>query len=487
MTLGDGAPVLSELPQGMTADVKGSSVTLRSRVPGVEYLVKGSSEGGSLTIVSEFSPLVTLDGLWLMSHGRNAIEISSKEIIFLRSLGNSCIHDFAGDSVADKQSAALKLMGRAMLCGGSFSVSSVRRNAVFCTDTLYISDSELKVGGALNSALLCNGSVILSSGYVALHSTKDVLKCKNGDFVMCGGSLDIASFKEKADGVQAANVYISEGSVNIMAYGAASDGIKAKNRLCISGGNVDVSAAGGALFNDKKSDYSSASCLKSDAYIDISGGYCNFVSDGDGGKGISCDSVLVVSGGTLNVITRGGDMLHEVDVNAHASSKGIKCDGDIFFRGGNIKVAVTGEGERSEGVESKKVMYVDGNTQLYVFAYDDAINTRSFVVDGGHIYAYSVANDAIDSNESVVINGGLVIADGSFSPEQGLDVDDYSKFVIKGGTLFSVGGLMGASPALPMGDGCKVRSVSVTGLDLKKGGYVTLQKGAGKPVYSYHL
>lgn len=478
---------VSSLPSGVTVENNGKMVLLHSAIPGVEYVVSGSSADASLAIVSNFSPLVTLDGLSLTSHGENALQVSSEEYIYLRSVGNSVIADVASADKADSQSAAIKLMGRSVLCGGGIVVNAARRSAVFCTDTLYVADMLLSLSGAPNNALLSNKSIFFSAGVLSASSTKDVVKCKSGDFVMSGGTVSLSSDMNKADGVQASGIYVSGGSLSVVVSGAASDGLKAKGNLCISGGAVSVSAKGGAMFNEKKSDYSSASCLKSDAVIDISGGNCTFDALGDGSKGISCDSLLIVSGGSLCVVTSGSDVVHPLDVNAHSSSKGIKSDGDIYFLGGDIEVAVLGEGERSEGVESKKDMYIGGDTRLYVYAYDDALNAANLRIAGGNSYFYSVANDAVDSNGRIDMSDGTVVADGSFAPEQGVDVDDFSAFAINGGTLFSIGGSMGPYPSLPLCESSTVPVVAWSGVSAAKECFVSLADADGELLFGYSM
>ena len=477
---------ISALPAGVTIENGGRDVLLRSHVPGVEYVVSGYAADASFIIGSDFSPLITLDSLSLVACGRNTLQVSSKELIYVRSSA-AVLSDVAGGEKADNQSAVIKLMGRAMLCEGSLEANAARRRAIFCTDTLFVDGMQLTVGSAPNNALLSNRSIVLSAGSVSVSSAKDVVKCKNGDFLMTGGVLAVTSSYNKADGIQAKNVYITGGNLSVMVAGAASDGMKAKNHLCIAGGNLSVVAKGGALFNDKKSDYSSASCLKSDAVVDISGGCCSFVSEGDGGKGISSDSLVVVSGGLHSVLTKGGDMQHPVDVNAHSSSKGIKSDGALYFLGGDIKVAVLGKGERSEGVEAKCNMYIGGTAKLYVYAYDDALNAADLTVAGGHSYFYSVANDAVDSNGSILLSGGTVIAEGSCAPEQGVDVDDFSAFSITGGTLFSVGGSMGPFPALPLSAETSVPVVAWQCGKVKKGDVLSLSNEDGTLIMAYRM
>lgn len=483
----NGTVSTSDLPSGVTAEINGADIVLRSEFPGVEFVVKGGSSDGSLTIVSKGSPLVTLDGLSLVARERNTLQVSSEETIFLRTKGSCRIADISSGVKADKQSAAVKLMGDAVLCDGALAVNAARRSAVFCTGTLYVDDMSLSLGGAPNNAVLTNGSFIFGTGSLCATSSKDVIKCKKGDFVMLGGSVSVSSVNDKCDGVQAVNVYKKGGALSIDVAGAASDGIKATGNLCIDGGDISVVTRGDALFNDKKSDYSSATCLKSDLVVEINGGNCSFRSEGNGAKGISSDSLVVIRSGNVKVVTKGGDVNDPVDVNAHTSSKGIKSDGPLYFAGGNVDVFVFGEGERSEGVEAKAGIYVCGDCNLYVYAYDDAMNADSLFFAGGKVYAYSVANDAIDSNGKVLVSGGMVVADGSFSPEQGMDVDNYSAFTITGGTLFSVGGAMGSSPSMPLGKETSVPAYAWNGSKLEKGNYLSIVDDKGVALYSYKV
>lgn len=483
----NGTVSTSDLPSGVTAEINGADIVLRSEFPGVEFVVKGGSSDGSLTIVSKGSPLVTLDGLSLVARERNTLQVSSEETIFLRTKGSCRIADISSGVKADNQSAAVKLMGDAVLCDGALAVNAARRSAVFCTGTLYVDDMSLSLGGAPNNAVLTNGSFIFRTGSLCATSSKDVIKCKKGDFVMLGGSVSVSSVNDKCDGVQAVNVYKKGGALSIDVAGAASDGIKATGNLCIDGGDISVVTRGDALFNDKKSDYSSATCLKSDLVVEINGGNCSFRSEGNGAKGISSDSLVVIRSGNVKVVTKGGDVNDPIDVNAHTSSKGIKSDGPLYFAGGNVDVFVFGEGERSEGVEARAGIYVCGDCNLYVYAYDDAMNADSLFFAGGKVYAYSVANDAIDSNGKVLVSGGMVVADGSFSPEQGMDVDNYSAFTITGGTLFSVGGAMGSSPSMPLGKETSVPAYAWNGSKLEKGNYLSIVDDKGVALYSYKV
>ena len=459
VTFNGNTATLSPLPQGVDAVVEGANVTLSSSLPGVHYKISGTSENGSLTIISEHSPLVTVDGLNLKSCGVNTLQVSSRDVIYFCSKGDNSLADSASDS-SDKQAAVLKFMGRSLLAGeGSLSLTAARGTAILSTDTLFVNGSQISVLSAPKNAISAGKALVVCEGNFNLRSAKDVVKVKGGALYVSGGNFLITAEGSKADALQADAFYMTAGVFNAVVGGAAADGIKTKGMLCVAGGTLAIQTSGDALYSEKKFDYSSASCFKSDSCIYIMGGNLSLESNGAGAKGISCDGRTYVTGGTLRVVTRGSCVEHEVDLNAHASSKGIKSDSTLVFSGGSVEVLVLGSGERAEGVESKGNILVCGNASVYIYAYDDALNAGSnFTISGGTLYAYSVANDAIDSNGTIDVNGGVLVADGSFSPEQGIDTDVFTDFTIRGGTVFSVGGAMGPRPALPLGkvDDCLI-------------------------------
>lgn len=488
VTFNGNTATLSPLPQGVDAVVEGANVTLSSSLPGVHYKISGTSENGSLTIISEHSPLVTVDGLNLKSCGVNTLQVSSREVIYFCSKGDNSLADSASDS-SDKQAAVLKFMGRSLLAGeGSLSLAAARGAAILSTDTLFINSSQISVLSAPKNAILANKALVVCEGNLNLRAAKDVVKVKGGTFYISGGNFFVTAEGSKADALQADAFYMTAGTFNAVVGGAAADGIKTKGMLCVAGGILAIQTSGDALFSEKKFDYSSASCFKSDSCIYIMGGNLSLESNGAGAKGISCDGRTYVTGGMLRVVTRGSCVEHEVDLNAHASSKGIKSDSTLVFSGGSVEVLVLGSGERAEGVDSKGNILVCGNASVYIYAYDDALNAGcNFTISGGSLYAYSVANDAIDSNGTIDVNGGVLVADGSFSPEQGIDTDILTNFTIRGGTVLSVGGAMGPRSALPLGKETTSTVLSWGGLDFKKGSYVTIAGANGTGLLSYSL
>lgn len=174
--------------------------------------------------------------------------------------------------------------------------------------------------------------------------------------------------------------------------------------------------------------------------IHITGGYIYTMNVANGGKGIKTDSTIIFDGGRLIVNTTG--TYGRDDDGDQESPKGIKADCDISINSGNITIRSLGQCEGSEGLESKQKITINGG-ELNVMAYDDAINAATdLIVNNGTVWCLSKHNDGIDSNGSILINGG-VITSVAGNMEAALDNDNpgmRSDFIISGGEIIGIGG-----------------------------------------------
>lgn len=115
--------------------------------------------------------------------------------------------------------------------------------------------------------------------------------------------------------------------------------------------------------------------------------------------------------------------------------------------------------------------------------YDDAINAANqVVINGGYIYCYSSGNDGIDSNGTLTVTGGIVIASGTNSPEEGFDCDR-NTFSITGGVLIGTGG----SSSTPTSSACSQRSVLYSASSATSGNLINIQDANGTNVFTYKL
>ena len=127
----------------------------------------------------------------------------------------------------------------------------------------------------------------------------------------------------------------------------------------------------------------------------------------------------------------------------------ISSDIDLYFEGkGYLEVSSLGK----EGIETKGNLTLSGGTGDYVvYAYDDCLNTTTKkTVENAHNEMYINVNsltavvdldadegDALDSNGSLTIDGGTIVAIAKPGSDAGLDSE--SGTYINGGTVLATG------------------------------------------------
>ena len=98
-------------------------------------------------------------------------------------------------------------------------------------------------------------------------------------------------------------------------------------------------------------------------------------------------------------------------------------------------------------MEAEGRVEITGGT-LYAKAKDDAINSGGeMAITGGRVCAWSTGNDGLDANGNLFLEGGILYAVGSRTPEVGVDANTEKGFrlYVNGGTLFVIGGLENSS------------------------------------------
>ncbi len=274
--------------------------------------------------------------------------------------------------------------------------------------------------------------------------------CKAGicsdDYILTRPGNNIHVKVTQGHGLKANDAVIVRGGVlNIEASGTAAKGIKTDGYVEISGGRTTLLTTGGGEYDSDEQDVSASAGVKCDSIFTMNGGELYIKSTGQGGKGISSDQSITINDGTVKVITTGKTYTYGSN---DSKAKGIKADGDLTVNGGAVAVRATG-GEGSEGIESKGTMSINAGT-VEVYAYDDALNAK----------------------KALNISGGTVIGCGTTQPEDGFDCDQ-NTFSITGGTVIGIGG----GTSLPSSTTTTQPVAVVGGSNLSSGTYLTLSSG----------
>lgn len=440
-------------------DCQGAYVTVdmqTNSVKGVEIVVSGKSDDGGLKIYGDKKFKLTLNGVELTSTLGPAINDQCKKRVFVH----------LAEGTTNRLTDAAAYSDDPYYLTGSTSADEDRKGCFFSEGNLLFSGTGVLVAeGKQKHGIVTDGYFRMRPGVTiaVTGAAKNALHVK--------GDTD--------DGI---GVYVGGGLIYANVASTAGKCIKTDLDLDVTGGRLLLNTSGGSEYDAGENDTSSAACIKTDGDVRITGGTLTLKSTGLGGKGINADGTLTFDGGSATVVTTGGKYVYNAAQDLTSSPKGVKADGDIVINGGELNISVTGVSDGSEGLESKSTITVNDGS-VYVYAYDDAMNAATNItVNGGKVCCHAVNNDGIDSNGTITVTGGVVIASGTSRPEEGFDCDN-NTFKITGGVLIGTGG----ATSSPTSGVCTQRSVIYNGISATKGSLLCIRNSAGTPILVYEL
>jgi hypothetical protein len=477
--LSGGATVSPATTSGVTVERTGADVTVRSTAENIEYRVSGTTADGSLTIHSDEPFSLTLADASITNPTGPAVNIQKGDYCFVTMADgtrNSLADGATYDAADEDRKACLFSEGTLVFGGGgSLAIAAKYKHAICSDDAVRIDGGAITVTGAASDAVHVNDSFVITGGSLTSTSAGDGVDCEAGFIAADGGALAITTTGKKGHALKSAtNTRIDGGSHKLAVSGAASKGISTGGNAVVTGGETSVTTSGDSIVEDN--DTTSPSGIKADGEFVMGGGKLTVLSTGKGAKAISADGDIRLLGGEIEATTTGAEY---VSGALSTSPKAIKSDSNVYIKYGSCTITTT-----SEGLEAEYCIRIDGGT-LDITAADDAINasaerTAAITINGGRVYAYSSGNDAIDSNGTFRMTGGVVVASGTGQPEGGVDCDQNS-LVVTGGTLIATGGTT-SYPTY-----CGSQHAIVYGATGSSGDWVQIKKTDGEQVLVYRV
>ncbi|EIY59644.1 hypothetical protein HMPREF1071_03384 [Bacteroides salyersiae CL02T12C01] len=428
---GTSATVISNV-EGVDISQDGAHVVVTSTVKKVEYILSGVTTDGSFKVYSDNKFKLTLNGVNIVNPSGAAINIQSGKRVFVVSPDGTenTLVDGSSYVLTDGEDMKGCFFSEGQLIfsgGGKLRVTGNYKHGICSDDYVrFRQGSRVTVVGAVKDGIHVNDAVVIGGGILNITATDDGIQCEKGP-------------------------------------------------ISVTGGRTTVITTGNAVYED--SDISSSSCINGGTTFAMTAGTVLLKSSGSAGKGLNCDGEIYLYGGTLRVVTTGKQYVYG---RLDSSAKGIKSKSSLTIESGAIWVRATG-GEGSEGIESKNVMTINGG-DIAVYAYDDCLNaSNNITINGGSVYCYSTGNDGVDSNGTLTITGGTVVASGTASPEDGFDCDQ-NTFKITGGTVLGIGG----GTSTPTANSCTQRSV-IYGGSGSAGQYIGIQSSDGTNLMTYMI
>ena len=460
--------VADNISQYLTVTQQGAHVSIAQSsdvASEITYTLSGTSTDGEFYMSGNYKATVELNGLTLT----NATPVYSGAALHIQNGKRINVNVITGtentlvDAAGGSQKGCLYVKGHAEFKQqGTLNVVGNVKHGIKAGEYISMKNATINVTSAVGDGISCNQYFLMESGTINISGTED-------DGIQCDLDGDTATaITEEHEDEDSGNIYIEGGNITINCAAIAAKGIKAAGDIFISGEPViDVTTSGKGEWDEEDLETKAACGISADGDIDISGGTLTLNATGSGGKGMKCDSILTISGGDITVSTSGGLYYNNgstentnytgntdnVSSDYYSSPKGIKAGvktqvGNSYTYGGGMvisggKVKVTTSGYNGEGIESKNYLNITGG-EIYINAYDDGINSaQDMTSTDGYIYSHSNNNDGIDANGNIYLNGGLVYAIGSRSPELGIDANSEGgkKVYVNGGVIIAVGGI----------------------------------------------
>ena len=354
---------------------------------------------------------------------------------------------------------------------------------------LYVTGNDCKGIKGDTDILLNDGFItidVAGTGSHGISSDTDVSIGGNANITIVSSSEDGKCIK--SDGT----IHINGGSLDLTHSGDISKGITTTGNITITDGSIGITASGSTVLENVSGQNVPAYCtaIKSDTDINIMGGIFNILlpTSNHGGKAISADGNLTISGGDFTINTQGNGASYTVSgstKDAYTSSC-LKCDGNMQILAGSLSLSSSGTGGKGINVGGTLVIGQQGanNDDLFLnvttsgeritvssggggwpgggggdYANPKGIKAQgnltinsgditvqctqsqneggecieskaTLTINGGNIEAYSVKDDAVNAAQNLTINGGIYYAHS-----------DNNDGTDSNGTLFLNGGL----------------------------------------------
>lgn len=427
---------------GVTISTNGAHVTVTSTITGTElnYVLSGITADGSVKIYGEYKFGLVLNGVGITNPNGAAInnQCGKKTTVTVVDNTNNRLIDAAEYIYTDGEDMKGTFFSEGQLIfegNGNLEVRGKNKHAICTDDYFRINEGNITVKEAAGDAIHANDYISIDGGTVKIVSAGDGADC-DGYIEINGGDIQITTTGQKGHGIKAGTyATVNDGNITILVSGVASKCFNITEDLTIYGGTLNLTTTGNAYFDTDDQDTSSAAAIKCDGNLVVENGEITIYSSGSGGKGINVTGTLTLNDGTVKVTTTGGQYVYS---NLYdTAAKAVKSDGNLTVNGGTLIISTSKT--EAEGLESKATLAINGG-DIEINAYDDAINAATHIeITDGNIYCSSSVNDAVDSNGTLSISGGVLIAVGSGSAEGSIDCDN-NRFAITGGTVVGIGG-----------------------------------------------
>lgn len=425
----------------VTADGGNVSVQAAAGIMDINYHVSGVTTAGYLYITSDKRYNLYLEGVSITNPTGPAIYSVVDQKVHVYLSGSNSLTDHASSTYK----AAFQSKGQLIFGGtGSLTVNGLAKNGIHSDDHIKINGGTITVASAVNDGLHCD-YFIMAGGSLTVAASGDGIDGDAGYVHITGGTVNVTAAAADTKAIKCdSTLTISGGTVTITCSGNQSKGLKSAQDVVIDGGTLHITASGSTVLESTTSGNNPSYCsaVVAEQDVIITGGDITLTlpTSNHGGKGISADGHVSISGGNIEITTAGAGAAYTVSGSTKDSYSSccIKSDSTTTITGGHIVCSSTGSG--GKGIRSNGNLVIgtlgeaDSNLVLNVSTSGERITVSGSSWPGGMGGEYSNPK-AIRSDGNLTINSGIITVTCTQSNEGGEGIESKAILSINGGQL----------------------------------------------------
>ncbi|MBR6438938.1 MAG: carbohydrate-binding domain-containing protein [Bacteroidales bacterium] len=379
---------------GVNITASEAKVTINSTSSAnITYCLSGTANPGRFEIESVTTPTIKLNGVNLTNPTGKAMDLTCEAGIIMQ-LANGTQNSLADGTTSDKKAALMSNNDLLVQGEGTLTVTGLVQHAMKVKGQFNMNSGNLIIASSVADGIHTEG-LLVQGGSITVESCGDDGITSELDGYINGGNITITSGSTDINAISAdSTLVINGGNINITVTGVDSKCIKADKELTINGGtfvlnhsgntskgiksdadititdgDITITSSGATVIANNDPSYCTA--IKGETNIYISGGTfnINLPSSNNGGKGITCNGDMIISGNnTINIETHGDGSTYTATSGTDTySSSCLRAEGNMQILSGDITLTSTGKAGKGIKVGSKNGntytgTYTQGNT-----------------------------------------------------------------------------------------------------------------------------
>jgi len=439
--------------EGVSVSVDGADVIVNSTLEDrkVDYELSGTTTNGMFKLYGEYKYNLILNGVDITNNDGPAINIQCSkkcDLILDDGTANSLTDGSSYASSDEDQKSTLFSEGQIVFAGtGSLTVKSLSKHAICSDDYISIEGGSITVSEAAKDGIHVNDYFEMSGGTLNLTASGDGIDGGEGYVLISGGEITTINASDDVKGITCdSTLTITGGTIAITISGDQSKGLKSGQSMNLDGGTITINTSGNAVLEASGSGYDPSYCtaIKCDEDVNCSGVNITIKTTGMGGKGISSNADILVTGGTIKVTTSGAGAKYTDETgttDAYTSTcftadsniaiingsiilsssglagKGISADGTFTMGSASTSPTLsvtTSGGEIADSSSGGGGGPGGGTTTSTSYASPKAIKADSDATFTSGTTTISSTDDAIKSESKVTVDGGTITVTTSY-------------------------------------------------------------------------